>query len=226
MRRRGARSPLYNNPKYRCKWLCNAHVEKLAFIGAIICSVSVILVAIGKTLSNWWNALILVEILFFLSILLAQRVRLPFLYLPFLIFGGLVIVLLILHWLVVIAEIVVSLFENKNVIDGISASEEYNFTTFFEGNQTTTNTASDHFERVVTLVSVGLTLLSSALFFVYYWIVIRAFGYMRDEKSLHKHKPKTNVVAPKQGQQQQKPPTPFYKPQVIVISDQDPIQSR
>lgn len=222
-----SKAPVYHNPKYR---MCGLHVEKWALIGAIVLIILTLIEAILEIIHSWWNALLLIEILALGCILLAIRLRVPGLYIPFLVLQTILLVVLFIFWLNVIVSIIIALFKNKNVLDGITDAISYSYsqinstqsavatavavsaganaTGLGEHGTTTTlttHTGAEHTvgSRVVTLVTIGWTLLYSLVAFLYYIVVFRAFLYMRDEKKAARSRPGVSPSTPQQQQTQQ-----------------------
>jgi len=101
------------------------HVERVAYVLAIVLIIVTLLEALLGIVHNWWNGFLLLEVIVLALIFVAQRSRRPFFYIPFLIFQALFALVLVLYFINVIVGIVMAIGHGRNVFDGITDAISY-----------------------------------------------------------------------------------------------------
>uniref|UniRef100_A0A915CQ51 Uncharacterized protein n=1 Tax=Ditylenchus dipsaci TaxID=166011 RepID=A0A915CQ51_9BILA len=162
----------FDDSRYKC--CCNIHVERaayyIAFIGAGLSGIAAVsYFSQGNTL---FGVSCLCNFFFHFSILYAQRTNKPKFYLPFLIVNILAIVLLIFSVIYLIAVFVIMPESHKERLARVFQDGSIKFSTEEEFLAEI---------RMTLVIAIAATALYTALVAYFYYIVYRAYMFMREK---------------------------------------------
>uniref|UniRef100_A0A915ETY9 Uncharacterized protein n=1 Tax=Ditylenchus dipsaci TaxID=166011 RepID=A0A915ETY9_9BILA len=172
-------SIIYNDPKYQCGYCFKMHVERGAFVLAIIGVIASIIsfllfcTLLFTRLQNFYMiAVSIIAMIMYLSIIYAQKRREPWLFLPYLYYWSICLILgLLLRTLQISMMIVLPISWSKNSRRScVTPGSTFTYTLY---NST--------FFLVYFIIRNFITIFLSVWIFS---VIYRAYKYMKDEQSI------------------------------------------